>query len=109
MADLISRCPAFVAAVQHGRGADVQLALPAPPLDTFETLGEPIKSGYTNDAIFQDVGLLKNMDWQRKVTSGTRMSRLLYQSHQDQWADACTCCIILLIADTWEEIELIRQ
>ena len=49
----------FVAAVQHGRGADVQLALPAPPLDTFETLGEPIKSGYTNDARFQDVGFIE--------------------------------------------------
>ena len=59
VADPISRSPAFVAAVQHGRGADVQLALPAPPLDTFETLGEPIKSGYTNDARFQDVGFIE--------------------------------------------------
>ena len=48
-----------MAAVQHGRGADVQLALPAPPLDTFETLGEPIKSEYTNDARFQDVGFIE--------------------------------------------------
>ena len=70
VADLISRSPAFVAAVHGGKSGNREAALPAPPLDTFETLGGHIGARYSGDASFQNQAFIEKHRLAQEVREG---------------------------------------